>query len=325
MKILFITDEIIENKKYGIEYTNAEGNTFDSAMQIYNGLGSICDDVTMLTNYKTFCKNINTYNEHLVFSTYYGVASQNSKALIPAICEANNIKYIGADSYTQMICNDKYLSKKYAQIWGIESTPGCLIHDINSTFQLESIKKLRFPVIIKPNYGGGSNGITTDNIKYTFEDAQSFVKELYKFQKLPILVEEYLPGYELELIIFGNKKEIKLCREVQIEINGKQCFDSEVWGLETKKVDDSTVEWRNSNFISSTDMDKFKALFWSFDKAEIMRIDCRIVNGKPIMIELSPDCYLGEDGGIAYAFAQNGINYSEMLQHIIENSIESPD
>lgn len=191
MKILFITDEIVENKIYGIEYNDAEGNTLDSAKQIYNGLCSISDDVTMLTSYKDFCKNLDLYRDHIIFSTYYGKAVPNSKALIPAVCEANNIRYIGADSYTQMICNDKYLSKKYAQIWGIKSAPGCLIHNIESSYQLEAIKRLHFPVIVKPNYGGGSNGITRENIQYTYEEAIAFVKKLYTYQKIPILVEEF--------------------------------------------------------------------------------------------------------------------------------------
>ena len=73
----------------------------------------ISDTVTMYKSPSEFCQNINQHKDSIVLSTYYGEAAKNSKALIPGMCEANHMLYVGADSYTQMLCNDKYLSKKY--------------------------------------------------------------------------------------------------------------------------------------------------------------------------------------------------------------------
>ena len=103
------------------------------------------------------------------------------------MCEANHMLYVGADSYTQMLCNDKYLSKKYISDFGIATPEGILIRNDRD---ITLIQNLALPLIVKPNFGGGSNGISNNNLVYSYEEAQKLIVTLLEYQHLPVLVEE---------------------------------------------------------------------------------------------------------------------------------------
>lgn len=319
--LAFITDKLDNQKTYSLERKDAEGNDSASALNIKKALESLCPKVIMFDDIEQFSSQLFCIKDHVIFSTRYGEAFRSSKAHVPAICEANSFSYIGGDSFVHMLCNDKHLSKMYAREFGLNVPNGILIRNPNNDEQLKYIKTLKLPLVVKPNYGGGSNGILESNLKNSYDAAIALAKQLYQYQKQPILIEEYIPGNEVELILFGNKSEIYLCEETQLIIDGENYFNNLIWGLEKKKIDDSNVHFSHSNLIDEETRYCMKKLFQSFDKVEFMRIDCRVYDGKTYVLELSPDCYLGDDGGFYYGFEHMGYSYQEMLYLLILNSI----
>lgn len=318
--IVYITDKPVNINNIDLS-SSIEGNSEYASMQIHKALSSICNKVYYYEDVRKFCNNISKHKNDIVFTTMYGDCAANSKALVPAICEANNIICIGADSYSQMLCNDKYVSKRYAKEYGIKGANDVIIRRPDSEYELSLLSTLKYPVIIKPNYGGGSSGISQENIKNTLSEAKQFVRELYHFREQAILVEEYVPGYEVELILLGNSLEIKLCHEVSLIMDKERYYNNTIWGYETKKINDNDISFSSSNYISSHDKNNLINLFKSFSKIEFMRIDCRVNESGLKLIELSPDCYLGEDCAFFYAFQENGYSFEEMFFQIINNSL----
>ncbi|WKL01421.1 hypothetical protein Q0F98_33210 [Paenibacillus amylolyticus] len=98
-------------------------------------------------------------------------------------------------------------------------------------------------------------------------------------------------------------------------------FSKEIWGYETKKIDDSTVDFIASDIIPIEEKEKMITLFQSFDKIEFMRVDGRIKNNQFFLIELSPDCFLGEDCAFYHVFAQHNYSFEEMFESLIMNSV----
>lgn len=319
-EIILVTDPWNKEKTFSLKRKDIEGNTKEIAKRIEQELQNISHQVVCFTNPKLFSKYIVEHQNSIVINTYYGSAKANSKALIPTICEINSIDYVGADSYTHMLCNDKYLAKKYISDFGLNTPKGLLIR-YSQGKSLNAIRLLKLPLVIKPNYGGGSNGISNKSLLYNYEEAEKWIIQLNKYQHMPILVEEYIPGYESEVVIFGNKNKIYFSEEIGIKINGIDYFDSQIWGYESKKGGLHKNVLSKVDHISKKDLHKMQELFQSFDKAEIMRIDCRIYNGTTYILELSPDCYLGPTGGVAQAFAYNNIGYSKMFFYLIQNAL----
>ena len=181
-----------------------------------------------------------------------------------------------------------------------------------------------YPLIVKPNFGGGSNGIINNSITYNKSQTINLIKKLNYYQKMPIIVEEYIPGYEVSFIIIGNKSKIIFSGESELNIDGKNYFNTEVFGLESKKIDPSRKQYCASSHIDTETQYNMYNLFKSFDKIEFMRIDCRIArDGTIFILELSPDCYIGTNGAFQETLKRAGYNFADTLKLLIDNSINS--
>lgn len=322
-KIILVVDEV-KKKNASIFRNDIEGNSVEQNDALVKSFREFTN-VKKITDLKAFLKEAKKIKDDVIFPMYYGTASYNSKALVPSICEANNLSYIGGDTFCHIICNNKTLSKSYSHDFEIATPKSILIYAFSDAFMAaKDIRSLTLPLIVKPNCGGGSVGISEKNFCNTYESALKLAYFLLETLNVPIMIEEYVSGYESELIIVGNNRQIYFSEEVSLKINNKSFLESEVWGFEGKAIDDSSISCQTSNYISALDRKKLLALFQSFEKADIMRIDGRVnQHGTFYLTELSPDCYLGEDCAFYHAFQKHGYSHSEMLQFIVETSLQS--
>lgn len=322
--ILFVTDDCDCHKDYSLKSKNSEGNKSAAKNEMLAALKKLSSNVfctySLLEANEYMIKNKDCFT----VTTYYGEACPDSKSIIPSLCKTNKIKYWGADAYAHMICNDKYLSKKIINEFQLNSIPGIIIYSPDNEIEIKEVCTLKLPLIVKPNFGGGSNGIMSCSYVDTYEDAIKLIKLLHNYQKMPILVEEYVPGNEVSFIIIGNKSQILFADESMLSINGKNFFENEVFGLESKKINSSLKKYTESQFIDSVTKNKMIQLFLSFDKIEFMRIDCRInKDGKIFVLELSPDCYVGTHGAFFETVSRKGYTFDTMIKLLIDNSLSS--
>lgn len=323
-KILFVTDNCDKEKEYSIKIRDSEGNKPLAKKEMINALKKLSQEVYCTYSIEETNRYIIKFPNTFVVTTYYGEAAADSKALIPAICKTNNIPYLGADPYTQMICNDKYLSKRYMEQFGLNYIPGKIVYSPNNEHELSEIKDLEYPLIVKPNFGGGSNGIMNYSLTSNYDETCKLVTELYKYQNIPILVEQYIPGNEVSFVIIGNKNEILFSGESMLVLDGKSNFTTEIFGLESKKISPNRKKYEPSHLIDEQTQKKMFDLFHSFDKCEFMRIDCRIdQSGKVYILELSPDCYIGTNGAFYETVKRNHISFDDMIAMLIKNSINN--
>lgn len=321
-RIVMVVDEMKDKRAIAsIDRNDLEGNSQEQSLRLKNSLQKLAP-VVCYTSIVDFERHLQEHLNDIVFPMYYGPAGRNNKGIVPTLCEIHHITYVGADAYTQLLCNDKTLSKQYASNYGVVSACGCVIQsaNINRATQ-QRLTTLELPLVVKPNFGGGSTGISNSSIVQNYEDAILLARQLLADLQVPILIEEYLKGYEVELIVVGTKGKIRFCQEVQLLMDKKDYYDCDVWGFETKNIDDSGIDFRISNYISEEDRWRLLALFHSFEKVEVIRFDGRVHNGKFYLLELSPDCYLGDDCAVYYAFQSKGYTHSEMLKFLIENAL----
>lgn len=319
--VVLITD-VAEKREYSIKSNNSEGNSYKTTNDILNALKKISKNVYHFDDVKRFKKEIFSISNPIVISVKYGLANENNKGDIPYFCDKHNIKYIGADSYCHMLCNDKYLSKIYVDKFEINSPKGVIIYSYNKKFILSQIYELHYPLIVKPNYGGGSNGIINKCFVNDNYELLKIAKKLLKYQKQPIIIEEYCEGYELSIILVGNKNKINLFEEIQLKFDNKEYYDKELFGLENKKINNNCKKERVS-ILSTENKNKIINLFKSFDKVEFMRFDCRINDKDMYMIELSPDCSLGKKSSVYEAFKYRNLSYVEMFEFLINNHLSN--
>lgn len=269
-----------------------------------------------------YLSQIGRHKNDVVFSLWSGIRSRNRRALIPSICEAYRVPYVGADAYTHIICQDKALSKRFIRDSGLRAP---LHHLVRTTADLAGLRRLKYPVVVKPNWEGGSIGISTRNLCQDTGQASTLAEELLKEFEQPILVEEFIPGREVSILLSGRPHRLRLLEAVEIDFGPLQDPTTTLYGFELKKQKLTPSSQR----VVTQDLDprtlsQAVNLFRQLDKVDIMRVDGRLTGDLFHCIELSPDVHIGKTSGFTIAYAStHKMSYSAMLEDIIAESLAS--
>lgn len=290
---------------------------------LMSALGTICRDVIHYDSPSRFLDNIAKHQQSVVLSVWSGVDSRNRRALVPAICESYNIPYVGADAYTQIICQDKALAKRYASQFGLSATRGQIITNPTS---LERIGLLNPPLVVKPNFEGGSIGISQANLVNDHLAAEALCLRLLQIYRQPIIVEEFAPGREVSIVYAGRADEIWVAEAMELHFSDyPELLHNTLLGYETKKAG-SLGPLQKRRITDDFPPDVLRAghaLFSALGKVDVLRIDGRYQDEEFTVIELSPDAHLGRNATVARAFDAAGFSYEQMFEMLLRNTVSS--
>lgn len=321
-RIILVSDTIEDHSK-----ADSSSKTLEYAERSYfEKFLSTLQDIKPTYHYETpdlLIKNADKHKKDIVFSIWSGKDSRNRRALVPSICEAYDIDYVGPDAYSSIISQDKSTAHEYCRRFEIKS-PDYLI--IDSVEHIDLLDNLILPLVIKPNFEGGSIGIDNSSLVKDMSAAKRKTKSLIEHFNDQIMVQSFIEGLEVSFIIYGNRKEIKLVECVRLDLVTDEIdLRKTIYSLDIKKH--GRFEERNTVITDDIDdnlLVRIRSLFQSFNKIEILRVDGRIdSDGNFYLVELSPDVWLGEKSSVFCAFMKNGFTYKEMLESMIENSLSS--
>ncbi|MBE0477571.1 methyltransferase domain-containing protein [Candidatus Aerophobetes bacterium] len=243
---------------------------------------------------------------------------------VPALLEVLDIPYTGARPQCLANCYDKSLVRGIAKEMQIPVPEAFFIKPEDTTFELP----FGFPVIVKPNFGDSSFGITQRSVANNLEEllnAISEIREKFGYDK-PILVEEFLAGKDLSVGIIGNPPEsytvLPIIEEDYSEIpdglpkicgyEAKWLPDSPYWNIKSipanlpEEIEKSIVEW-------------CLKLFERLECRDYARFDWRLnAQGNPKLLEVNPNPGWCWDGHLAKMAKIAGISYPEMLEAILQ-------
>lgn len=316
--VVLIADRIATHKNANIFSKDLEvvDDTYFAPM--YKAINEIAPSVKHYDSPQKFIDNISLHTNDVVLSVWSGINSRNRRILVPAICESKNIAYVGADSYLQAICQDKDTSKLFARKYGISSPMGTLIY---CKEDLNKLQDYHYPIIIKPNFEGGSIGIFNRNLVDNFEDAIYLGKELMQ-SYCPLLVEEYIEGEEISYCIVGVQDKIDLFEAIRQYINGETFIKHAIMGAENKKLNDYEQLWDCVTDSVSDDYKNYLINFYNhLGKTELIRIDGRLNKNGFYLLELSTDVGLSPASTMTQAFESAGYSYQEMFEILLTNAI----
>jgi D-alanine-D-alanine ligase len=147
---------------------------------------------------KDFLKNLKSFKPDVVFNALHGQFGEDG--YIQTILESLEIPYTHSGVIASSIAMDKGLSKKIF-LQNKILTPKYIKYDFNNKNIVKIVeKKLKFPVVVKPLNEGSSVHVYICNKKNILK----YLKALNFYKK--VLIEEFIPGREIQVAIMGNKK-----------------------------------------------------------------------------------------------------------------------
>lgn len=319
-EIILVSDSI-NHMNIDINSNDLEKPSIEYERLLVEALSFCFKKVTVCRTPKELSEILKIKSIDFVITIYGGETSRNRMSLVPAICESYNIPFMGADVYARTICQDKDLAKKIVSDFGIETPKSILINDIK---ELELMKVLNFPLVIKPNFEGSSIGISNSSLVYNLEEAHELTEQLLHTFKQPILIEEFIGGKEVNIIVAGDNININLFEMVEdVLIDDETYFDKNLFSLENKKIHRKRFTHRIvTHLLDEKEVVKLKKLYQSLKKIDYLRIDGKFIDNKFVFLELTSDSHLGIESSFIFALSHNNFSYKDGIKLLIDNCLK---
>ena len=173
--------------------------SLDTGRQVANELKKNRYTVTTCEPNHALLKNIKLFKPDIIFNALHGQFGEDG--YIQTILETLKIPYTHSGVIASSIAMDKEISKKIFNKNKILTPKHIKFNFKKKEKDIIKIieKKLKFPVVIKPINEGSS-------VHVYICDKNNLIKNLKKLKIYDeILIEEFIPGREIQVAIMGNK------------------------------------------------------------------------------------------------------------------------
>lgn len=253
-------------------------------------------------------------NVDLVFNIAEGtIGMEDREAIIPAICAAQGVKFIGTGILGSAICLDKAMTNAVLKAIEIPVPDWVVVKDPSDI----SGVRLPLPAIVKYNNEGSSMGIGPLSVCQTEEEVLDQALRLWGKIEEPLLVQRFILGREVNAGLIGNPPN-------WLELG--------VLALEYKNPWNITMECSfTGGEGESCYLEKelaFRALrlskkiFQALHLKDMVRVDFKVHNGELYAIDINQYPALAEGRMFSRLAYSIGLNYDQMIGKIIQAGID---
>lgn len=262
-----------------------------------------------------------TYENSLFLNLSDGLYQNYSRLQAPILCDLLNLKYSGSRPFSVALMNNKHYSKLAVKEIDILTPKGILI---SNTDDLTGIETLTPPIIIKPNTGGSSDGITQDSVRFNKLEAINKAKKLL-LKGYEVIAEEYIAGYEVTTLIIGNKNDFRFNETVVYEFSGKLIHKKEVLDANSKANNERKGLMASDVFapnLCNKIAETSEKIFTHIDAKDIARIDYRVTEkGDIYFIEINSQPGINKFSEGGYICKHKNITFSDLYNEYIDSCL----
>lgn len=227
---------------------------------------------------------------------------------IQSILEAKNIPYSGCGPLSSGICMDKNITKKILKHSNLPTAEWIVTNSIDK-INYNKIDSFGYPVFIKPNSGGSSVATFCVRSKEEVKNAVEKVLEVDEYA----IIEKYIPGVEYTSFVLNGE----VYPTISIKAN------SDFFDYTSKYNDNGAIE--EVVYLEDKlqkEINRISEICWRiFYCKAYVRIDMIIHDGVPYVLELNTLPGLTKTSLIPRSAAAKGLNFSDLLDKIIEYSL----
>ncbi len=251
---------------------------------------------------------IKSFKPKIIFNALHGQFGEDG--YIQTILETTGIPYTHSGVIASAIAMDKELSKKIFLKNNI-LTPKYILYSYDiSKFDLLRLikKKLKFPVVIKPINEGSSVNVFICSINNFLKK----IKLLKEYKK--IIIEEFIPGQEIQAAIIGSKKL------GAIELRPKRKF----YDYEAKYNSKAKTEHIIPVNLTKNNYDKLMNISLKAHKiigcSGVTRSDFKFYNGKFYLLEINTQPGMTNLSLVPEIANYKGITFIKLIELILEDA-----
>lgn len=259
-----------------------------------------------------------------IFNVCDGFNGENIEAIrVVQLLEDLGFKHSGSTAETIAICTDKGRAKERLIQYGVPTPAYQIFHQASGDLSLN------FPVIVKPMTEDASLGIGIKSVTCNLDDLFDRVNYVIHTYHQPALVEEFIPGRELAVSMWGNEvvEVLPLYEDDYSRIEDPlQCLLTYEAKWLTTSYHYQNISVRcptvvtevSEKFIVRTALDAYRAA----GLRDFGRVDIRFHNQIPYVIDVNEIPDLSPDAGFPQTTYVAGYTYPEMVEKILDLALK---
>jgi len=202
MKIALIVNRLVQTPTIEEQMVNARRRERNNRI-ILDAVHSLGYEIQLIEPSPHLRKKLEAFQPDLVFFQTFRVNPDASILEVLLELEELNIPYTGSPPASCELALNKFATKQKL-IQENLPTPAYTVVESGELVH-ENTRHLRYPLFIKPLFGGCSMGILPDNPVNTKSELERVLPETISCTKQPVLVEEFIGGREFTIGVLGNQ------------------------------------------------------------------------------------------------------------------------
>ncbi|MFN8369073.1 MAG: ATP-grasp domain-containing protein [Bacteriovoracaceae bacterium] len=237
---------------------------------------------------------------------------------ITELLQKRKIALTGNSAETLKRAMNKAECTKYMAKCGIPVPCSLMIKNLSEL----SDKKLKFPMIVKPNFEDGSTGIEKSNVVKSIDELKA-VAQKFLDNNRPLIIQEFIEGRELNAAIIESHP---------VKLFGISEIDFSIIKNPLEQILSYSAKWDTQSYeydkvvskevkLSPELYEKISTITFKVCSAinlhNYARIDFRLdVNENLYVIDINPNCDLSTDAGLALIAARKKVAYRDLIEKI---------
>jgi D-alanine-D-alanine ligase len=320
MRVLLLHEAVPDDAPPESRDTLLQAVTLQRAL---SELGHRCRVVPVGADLDQLARLLTAQRPDCVFNLVESLAGYDGVAVaVPALLDGIGIRYTGSRSAALGLANDKCLAKAQLRRCGLP-TPEWLA----TTYPDDHFRADDY--IVKARFEHASRGIDDSAIAHCRDAsaARHHIEERTRRLARPCFAERFIRGREFNLSLLAGHRGIELLAPAEIDFSAFPPGKVQMVGYRAKWAEES-FEYHNTprrfDFPAS-DAPLLAQLgtlargaFDALGLGGYARVDIRVDDQGPWILEINANPCLSPDAGFAAALAASGVPYKDAVQRILD-------
>lgn len=243
-------------------------------------------------------------------------------AAIAGLLDALQLRYTGTGPVGLHLARDKALSKAIVAALGVRVPRHVVMNGKGS-----DSRGLAYPLIVKPQFGDGSDEIGRCSLVRTSRELQRRVQAVRRRVREPLLVEEYVPGRDLFVGLLGNAPRVLPPLELVVGREGEGAPSIATSRIKTNAAyrDKWQISYRKAKLPAAVLREVGRAstlIFHALKLRDYARLDYRLTPANELVfLEANPNPDLSP-----HTFGENqcfaGVAYPKLIGAIVDSAMK---